>query len=229
MRHATSRGLISYRGPDGMERGREWFHVTVAPDASRTMRTISEIDDSGILRDVVLTLGPDWRPRDAYVRVAVQDEPVGAGWFEFEQHQALAEVRSTELGRIRQTVAIDGWAPMFGAHQLAGDGWQAALLGPDQTDGDQRRVSGILLSSLLPNGSSGPMLASTTMVAERLGSESITVPAGTFDTVHYRFSPDGLEAEDVWVLPDDWTLVRSRWAHYNTTYELAELDRNGGS
>ena len=73
------------------------------------------------------------------------------------------------------------------------------------------------------------MLASTTIVAERLGPETITVPAGTFDTVRYRFSPDGLEAEDVWVLPDDWTLVRSSWGRYTTTYELAELDRNGGS
>ena len=229
MRHSTSRGLISYRGPDGTERGREWFHVTVAPDGGRTMRTVSEIDDSGILRDVVLTLGPDWLPRDALVRVSVHDEPVGTGWFTFEQDQAHAEIRSTELGQVRQTVATDGWTPMFGAHQVAGDGWQAALLGRDQADGDRKQVTGILISSPLPNGASGPMLASTTIVAERLGPETITVPAGTFDTVRYRFSPDGLEAEDVWVLPDDWTLVRSSWARYTTTYELAELDRNGGS
>lgn len=229
MQHQTIRGLITYRGPNGLERGREWFHITVAPDASRTMRTVSEIDDSGILRDVVLTLGPDWRPRDAYVRVTVHDEPVGVGWFLFEENQAFAEVRSEELGRIRQAIATKGRAPMFGAHQVAGDGWQAALLGPDQHDGDAAKVSGILLSSPLPNGISGPMLASTTMVAERLGHEPVTVPAGTFDTVHYRFSPDGLDAEDVWVLPDDWTLVRSTWAHYGTTYELSELDHDGRS
>lgn len=229
MRHTTSRGLISYRGPDGIERGREWFHITVAPDASRTMRTVSEIDDSGILRDVVLTLDSHWRPREAFVRVTVHDEPVGAGWFEFERHRATAQVRSAELGRIQQIITIDGWAPMFGAHQVAGDGWQAALLGVEQADGDKAHISGVLLSSPLPNGASGPMLATTQMHAERIGPEVITVPAGTFDTVHYRFSPAGLAAEDVWVLPDDWTLIRSKWAHYNTSYELVELDRTGES
>lgn len=229
MRHTTSRGRISYRGPDGAERGREWFHVTVAPDGSRTMRAVSEIDDSGVLRDVVLTLGPDWRPRDSYVRVSVHDRPIGSAWFEFEEQQARAEVQSTELGRISQVLSTAGRTPMFGAHQVAGDGWQAALLGPDQADGDRAEVAGILLSSPLPNGASGPMLATTSMVAERIGPETVTVAAGTFDTVRYRFSPVGLAPEDVWVLPDDWTLVRSRWAHYQTTYELAELDRNGGS
>ena len=38
MQHLTMRGRISYLGPNGVERGREWFHVTVAPDGSRTMR-----------------------------------------------------------------------------------------------------------------------------------------------------------------------------------------------
>ena len=229
MGHSTSRGHISYRGPDGAERGREWFHVTTAPDGSRMMRTTSEIDDSAILRDVVLTVGSDWRPREAYVRVSVNDALIGAGWFEFDEDQASAELRSVELGRLSQVLATDGRAPMFGAHQVAGDGWQAALLGLDQADGDRQQVAGILLSSPLPNGASGPMLATTRMAAERLGSERITVPAGTFDTVRYRFRPVGLEPEDVWVLPDDWTLVRSSWAHYNTTYELAELVRDGGS
>lgn len=224
MKHLTSRGRISYVGPDGAERGREWFHITEASDGSRTMRTTSEIDDSRVLRDVTLTVGPDWRPRDAYVRVVVADELVGSGWFEFGETRARAEVLSARLGRLTQTLDTVGRAPMFGAHQVAGDGWQAGLLaGAEPADGPLR-VEGILLSSALPNGASGPLLDTTAMVAERLGRGSVTVGAGTFETVHYRFSPDDLPPEDVWVLEDSNLLVRSSWPYYGTSYELVELE-----
>ena len=224
MQHRTTRGRISYRDARGVERGREWFHITEAPDGSRTMRTTSEIDDSEILRDVTLSLGADWRPRDCYVRVSVADALVGAGWFEFGDRETHGTVHSSSLGRLSQILATPERPPMFGAHQVAGDGWQAALLHDCDPD-VPRRVDGILLSSALPNGASGPMLATTSMVAELVGPERITVPAGTFDTMHYRFSPDGLDPEDVWVLPDGLVLVRSEWARYETTYELAELDQ----
>jgi hypothetical protein len=187
------------------------------------MRSVAEIDDSEVLRDVTLTVGADWRPRDAYVRVSVADDVVGAGWFRFTETEATAEVDSVRLGRLSQRIATPGRVPMFGAHQVAGDGWQAALLAPGEAG--PVRIDHILLSSALPNGASGPMLDSTSMVAERIGTEQITVGAGTFETVHFRFTPDGLDAEDVWVLPDDFTLVRSVWGHYGTTYELVELER----
>lgn len=222
MPHHTSRGVIGYFGPDGVERGREWFHVTAAPHGSRTMRAICEIDDSQILRDVTLTVGPDWRPRDSYVRVCVADELIGSGWFEFTETQARAEVLSARLGRISQILPSAGRAPMFGAHQLAGDGWQAGLL--DGHGDGPLRVEGVLLSSPEPNGSSGPLLDTISLTAERIGPERITVPAGTFDTIHYQFSPDGLDPEDVWVLAGSNTLVRSRWAHYGTSYELTSYE-----
>lgn len=221
MEHRTVRGRLAYIGPDGAERGREWFHVTIGPDGWRTMRSVCEIDDSRILRDVTLTVDADDRPRDSYVRVSVADRWIGSGWFVFDEDAAYAEVDSATLGRIRQRMDTGVRAPMFGAHQVAGDGWQAGLLRAD--DPGPRRIEGILLSSPLPNGASGPLLATTAMTAERLGSEKVRVPAGEFDTVHYRFSPDGLPPEDVWVLPDSNTLVRSVWSHYGTSYELAEL------
>lgn len=217
------RGRISYRGPNGVERGREWFHITVGADGSRTMRAVSEIDDSQILRDVTLTVGSDWRPRDCYVRVSVAGELIGSGWFEFTEQEARAEVASVALGRISQVVPTRGRAPMFGAHQVAGDGWQAGLLAGHDGPGPVR-VEGVLLSSRLPNGASGPLIESTTIVAERIGEERITVDAGTFDTVRYRFSPDGLEPEDVWVLDGSNILVRSAWPHYRTTYDLVEYE-----
>ncbi|PVG80788.1 hypothetical protein DDE18_21290 [Nocardioides gansuensis] len=222
MKHRTWRGRLSYRGPDGAERGREWFHVTRANDGRRTMRAVCEIDDSQVLRDVTLTVGADWRPLESYVRVCVEDRWIGSGWFRFADEAAYAEVESATLGRLSQRMATPGdRAPMFGAHQVAGDGWQAGLLGRGETG--PRRVEGVLLSSPLPNGASGPLLATTTLTIEQLGPERIEVLAGTFDTVRYRCTPDDLPPEELWVLPDDNLLVRSVWTHYDTSYELAEL------
>lgn len=221
MQHQTTRGRLAYLGPGGVERGREWFHITRAVDGTRTMRTVSEIDDSKILRDVTLTVDSGWRPVDCFVRVSVSDELLGTAWFRFGDSKATVEHESAQLGSVKQELTVSGRAPMFGAHQVMGDGWQAGLLASE--DSGPTRVDGILLSSILPNGSSAPMLATTSMVAERIGPERIEVRAGEFDTVHYRFSPDGLVEEDIWVLPDDFTLVRSVWGHYGTTYELDEL------
>lgn len=221
MKHTTVRGRLAYLGPEGNERGREWFHITLAGDGGRTMRSVAEIDDSHILRDVTLTVGPDLRPVDSYVRVSVADQWMGTASFRFDDEGASAESLSPELGHVTQRLTLTGRASMFGAHQVAGDGWQAGLLASGESG--PRRFEDILLCSPLPNGASAPMLATTAMVAECLGPEQITTPAGTFDTLHYRFTPDGLPPEDAWVLPEDHTLVRSVWSHYQTTYELVEL------
>lgn len=222
MQHRTIRGRLAYVGPDGTERGREWFHVTCEQNGSRTMRSTCEIDDSQILRDVILTVGSDWRPRESYVRVCAQGALLGSAWFRFDEGSATAQISSESMGRVSQRVTTLGRTPMFGAHQVAGDGWQAGLLSPAANG--PSRIEGILLCSALPNGASSPMITRTAMTAERLGTERITVPAGEFDTVHYRFSPDGLPPEDVWVLPDDLILVRSVWSHYSTSYVLSELE-----
>ena len=41
---------------------------------------------------------------------------------------------------------------------------------------------------------------------ERIGSERITVPAGSFDTQHFRLAG----ASDYWVTGDDWMVVKAK-------------------
>ena len=71
MRHRTFRGKLSYRHDTKGETGREWFNVNVQPDGSRTHRAHCEMDDDGVLRDVVTTMDARWYPKDAYVRLSV--------------------------------------------------------------------------------------------------------------------------------------------------------------
>ena len=61
---------------------------------------------------------------------------------------------------------------------------------------------------------------------EFMGEESVTVPAGTIDTLKYRYHLDnyGWPPEDVWVMPGSRQLVKIRWDVLKTTYVLAELN-----
>ena len=52
MSHRSYRGKMLYLTDGVGEMGREWFHVTVQPDGTRTMRATCEMDDDRLLRDV---------------------------------------------------------------------------------------------------------------------------------------------------------------------------------
>ena len=76
--HRRIRGKLHYTsdkpGRKGVERGREYFTITVNGDGRRTLRAYTEIDDApNVMRDVTLSLRPDWKPSDAFVRISVTD------------------------------------------------------------------------------------------------------------------------------------------------------------
>ncbi len=90
------------------------------------------------------------------------------------------------------------------------------------------------MTSLEHDGCSGPMLASISLAIEYCGRESVTVPAGTFDTDHYRFLiseatgalPREHPTEDIWCLPADYVCVKATVGGYmSASFELVEFDR----
>lgn len=227
MNHSTVRGRISYRSDAGHERGREWFTITRQPDGRRTIRCQCEMDDSELLRDVTYTVNADWSPHDAYVALTQHGEFSGAGWFAFDGCRAQAETRVKGGGRISQQMELASPIVSFGPHPVSCDIWHLPGFSKGQpVDGNDsvRRIEGVLTSSPLPNGASGPMLNHDPLVLERVGPETVTVPAGTFETVHYRFVLPGIPDEDLWCTGEDMMMVKIRWDLLETTYELVELE-----
>ena len=87
--HKTIRGKLLYTSQkpnhEGVERGREYFTITIHKDGRRTLRAHCEIDDDpNVMRDVVLTMDKNWVTRDAFVRISLGDKTVGSSWFRFE-------------------------------------------------------------------------------------------------------------------------------------------------
>jgi hypothetical protein len=235
--HRSVRGTISYTSnkPErkGQERGREYFMINTHSDGKRTCIAHCEIDDRpSVMRDITYSLDEDWMPTDCFVRLAVDDRFMGSGWFRFAKDFAECEAWTSVEGRVTQRMELAKPLVTFQNHAIACDAWHLRLYDRTRGPGVQD-IEQILLSSPDHRGATGPMLFSIAMGIEYVGEEEITVQAGTFEALHFRFvTTSGLPQEhppyDVWCTADgDYLFLLGRVAGYmQTEYELVELIRD---
>lgn len=233
----TYQGRVSYvhdgHGSGHFERGREWFTVSVSPSGARTLTARCEMDDSQVERSVIYAVDHRWQPLDASIRLTIGGLFAGSGWFQFGNQAASCEAFMANGGRVSQRIGRSSGeqgalASTFGAHPVACDVWHLGAYQPTggaSTTGPLAHTA--FMSSLLPNGASGPMLSTMSYGVEELGIEEVTVPAGTFCCHHYRYVfADGHPDEHVWYAGADLILVKLRWDLLKTTYVLTELSGN---
>ena len=225
MRHRSYTGKVLYLTDGVGEMGREWFHVTIQPDGTRTMRAICEMDDDRLLRDVVITLAPDWKPRDAFVRLTVNEAFFGSSWFRFTDTLAECEAETVAEGRVSQRFELSSPVKVFGTHPVHSDAWGLNQFQRREPGYVEESEGGVFTSSFLPNGGSGPLLMPAHGRTRRryVGIEEITVPAGTFKGHHFQFLVQGFAPIDIWATAEDCIPLRLRWDHLHQTYDLIEL------
>ncbi len=220
MRHRTFRGKLSYRHDTKGETGREWFNVTVQPDGSRTHRAHCEMDDDGVLRDVVTTMDARWYPKDAYVRLSVGGEFEGSAWFLIDGNRATCESWTKGAGRLKQTMTFDEPVRIFGGHPVSGDAMKPAHFNPS---GPATQEFLMVSTSPLPNGASGPIMAARQGRFELVGEESVTVEAGTFPCRRFRWHFDEFPPIELWNSGPDLIPVKVRWDLLESDYDLVEF------
>ncbi len=226
MRHRAYRGRMVYRTNGIGEMGREYFAVTVQPDGMRTLRAQCEMDDDRLLRDVVITVDADWRPRDAFLRLSVEEKLVGTSWFRFDGRVAEAEGWTAVGGRFAQRLETADPVAFFGTHALHCDAWVAGRLRM-HVGRPEDFAFVTYASSLLANGGSGPELVPVSpgfASVGDLGREAIDGPAGRFDTHHVRIEAHDIDYFDVWAGGEDCIPVRLTSDVLNQTYELVEIE-----
>ncbi|MCB2109359.1 MAG: hypothetical protein KDE14_16740 [Rhodobacteraceae bacterium] len=232
------RGKILYVGDDKKERGREWFGFTFRKDGQITLRAYCEMDDIQLERDVVYTMDHKFRPLDCFIRLHKDGKFLGTGWIRVSDTEVECEVFNSGFGRVQQIFPLTSPALNLGAHPLANDALVLASFDHSRPERVQTQ-SGWLTTSPLLYGSAGPLIGMRSGTIEYVGPERITVPAGIFDTHHYRFPPTPGNAlhpsgtpgsEDIWVTHPHYTFVRAEVYGYLTNetgygyYELAELE-----
>ncbi|MCP4924554.1 MAG: DUF3108 domain-containing protein [Gammaproteobacteria bacterium] len=226
MNHRSYRGKMLYLTDDIGETGREWFHVTIQPDGTRTMRATCEMDDDHLLRDVTMTVDNNWYPVDAFVRLSIEERLVGTSWFHFTENTAECQGFTANEGRVSQHFETKNRIGFFGAHQLHGDAWGCATLKRDENL-DSSTANLDFSSSHLPNGGSGPLLVPSQAgftSKKFIGKEQIEVPAGNFETRHFQFLVADYPPIDIWTLGSDFIPVRLRWNLLKQSYDLVELE-----
>jgi len=236
MKHKTIRGQISYTSNQpkrkGQERGRESFIVTIHSDGRRTLRAHCEIEDAPtVLRDVTYTVDSDWKPEEAFVRLTVDDNYLGSGWFRFSDGTAEEETFNVGDGRISKSTDLEKQIRALGCHPLSGDPWFCSIY--NLADGPGKQFfKNLMLTSPDHRGASGPSLFSLGCGIEYVGDEKISVAAGDFMAHHFRFvdTKDELPEEhplyDLWCTSDgNYTFLKAEVGGYmQTAYELTKLE-----
>jgi hypothetical protein len=224
--HRHYRGKMLYLTDGVGEMGREFFSVTVQPNGERTLRAQCEMDDDRLLRDVVLTVGMNWAPKDAFLRLTIDGQTLGSSWFRFDAREAECEGITRLEGRISQHFRVTQDIESFGTHALHGDAWVVGRL--REWHGKPEDFSlATFASSQLPNGASGPLLMPCGPGFSRihdLGDVELEVPAGRFTCRHIRIDVPGVDDFEVWAGGADCLPVRLRSDKLRQTYELVELD-----
>ncbi len=231
--HRIIRGRIAYT-PDkperkGQERGREMFTVVVHKDGWRSVTAHTEIDDRpSVLRFQQVNFDAQWRPTDVAARVTVGDQFRGSSWFRFTPTEAECEGFTAVEGRISQRWPLTTPARMIGCHAIVNDGFVTTLF--DLNGPKTQTTEKFFSSSTDHRGATGPMLSQVAVTLTLEAREKVTVKAGTFDALHFRFGDvEGLPLEhptyDVWVTADgDYTFLKAQVGGYMmTAYELVEL------
>lgn len=199
-------GRIAYlsgrTSSDGAPWGHESFAVTREADGSRSLRVWCELSlGNHVIRDVTQANRADFYPKEAFVRLIVDGRHIGSGWFWFEGDGARCEGWSEERGRFSDSIrGIDPQMRGFGTHALQGDAWLAARFGVENGPG-VRMYQGNLLYSVHHLGADGPGFARTDSGIEYLGDEFVSVPAGRFETHHFRLIGSSTDHPDY----DFWT------------------------
>jgi hypothetical protein len=240
MKHRTASGKAIYLTGQGAERrefGREWFSVTRHLDGQCTLRAQCEIDAGiiaprSVLREVIYNTDERYYPVDCYNRLHADGKFLGAGWMRFTEHEAECETLSATHGRYSQRVALERPARSLGSHPLSSDALHLPRF--DHARGERiQHQPDVWMTSLEHDGCSGPLLGSLPLDIEYCGRETVTVPAGTFETDHYRFlissatgaAPREHPTEDVWCTPDDYLFVKATVGGYmDATFLLVEFE-----
>ena len=216
-------GRLSYRKKtaSGEERGREDWWLTRNRDGSRTMRSLAMTDDSKFVRDVSYTLGADERPLQVFIQLQVDEQWVGSGYFRVTGDTMNLVTDSIHTGHTVQSVHVP---PRFHVltHAVMLDGWPAWAF--DQTLGGSQTIA-VYSTSQLWNGTDGPLGRMTKQQFTLIGTEAITVPAGTFQARRFRIgdNSDPASASDIWVTGEHNILVKYDWPSRGLEYVLVSL------
>ncbi|RVU06989.1 hypothetical protein EOE18_03255 [Novosphingobium umbonatum] len=204
------RGRIAYRDAAGGETGHEWFDL-IAGQGCRLLRALCVMDDIGLMREVSIGMGADWRPTDGQCRI----------WQDGAQNLMRFDVGELGVRAGDTFLPMEEPLPYLGLHPLSGDALIIHQRGQDAA-GEYRAIAAVT-NSISPNGEQDLAAQAMQIDVAYMGQAAITVAAGAFEAWHYRlrWRRDWPPA-DLWVRAGDGLFLLMRWALVPAWFELTQ-------
>ena len=205
---------ICFKLSDGSDCGTETWAITVQSDGTRSIRAYTDWSATETQINVFLRADKNYRPLEAFANVYLGGRLSGTGLYVVDGKTLTVTVNAPndyfverlplpgDFSLLLHPISIDGWH--FGYYDKQGQDTQPGAI---FTLGAARR------SVLVKN---------IAMPLTFYGTETITVPAGTFETEHYRFGTPPISAE-VWIHGPDRVVIKHDYARNDTRFLLTEL------
>ena len=210
----SASGTIEYRMlKDKALRATEQWTLMVHSDGTRTLNTRILNREAASRTTIVHRVDADFRPLDTFVERWVGDAYQGIGLFSRRGAQITGLSRGRAAEHSHEVVVPDDVTLI--SHALAADAWQ--VVPRDLALGDTFQMTAYSIE-FAPNAAV-PLLGSLLRApVQWIGRETITVPAGRFDTTHMRLAA----RFDVWFFGPDRTLARMVHEELGREYLLIE-------
>jgi hypothetical protein len=211
-----TRGTIAYRDADGAQTGHESFDLVQGCGGQRLLRALCIMNDIGLVREVSIGMGADWRPTDGQCRL--WQAGAAPSLLRFAVETRAVQVWGDDEA---QTLPTPAPLPYLGLHPLAGDALVIHQRGTD-APGQYRPIDAVT-NSISPNGDApGANLACAMQIGVAyMGRGPCQVAAGQFDAWHYRLMwRDDWPPADLWVRAGDGLFLLMRWPLVPAWFEL---------
>ena len=209
-------GAYSFYEDDGETlRGQEAFRMIVHGDGSRTMTVFKDMFNNSRQYTVILRVDAAFRPIESFSSYWQDDGFKGSVRVTLDGDQLHAASWGPG-GPAEHTMTVPTVVAVI-THAEALNSWNASVIDPNDdtslTNEPQPRPSYFISPT---RNADGPVLGSLrALTTTRLGEETVTTPAGTFETIHYTNGP-----LEVWAMKGVRVMVKQ--TYNGQTYILTE-------
>ena len=206
--------LLMQTKTDQRYRGVEQWRIFVHPDGSRTMMLSKDFVAFNALQIMTKRVAADFRPIDVYAAYWVQDGYRGSirVTLDGDELRATSEgpgAPNTVIRTVPHEIAVITHGESMNGWYL----WQGEPKSAEPQDLDE--------FNLTPRAAEGQNVQGVIRTGSYryLGTETVTVPAGTFETERYR-----IMNIEMWITGEDRILVKQIITDEDKEYVLTKLE-----
>ena len=196
---------------DGTPCGSDHWTITEQNDGTRTIRSFHDGTVRGTQMNLVMRADEDLKPLEAFINVYSQGNFLGSGFYVMNDGKLDVTVNAPDEYFTDQVELPEHYSLLL--HPISVDGWHFGRY--DRAVGGAQPITLCTLGAARRSVHCGTYPLELEFVAD----ETLTVPAGTFETEHYRFGPD----TDVWITGPDGIMVQHEYRVRDSRWQLTEI------